>query len=162
MSASAADAVRAAAADPRDGQPAGRSPRRRADDRGRPSDAPAPRRSDVRTRGRAPTNQPARAAAPVEPGVRTGAAAAGRPGPSGGRRPTTRAPGWSTSASRWTCTTGSAASSARPNSTIRRLRRPSLTELVIALLEEGPQTADEVAELIRRKRAAEHGAEGVK
>ena len=37
-----------------------------------------------------------------------------------------------------------------------RLRRPSLTELVIALLEEGPQTADEVAELIRRKRAAEH------
>ena len=40
-----------------------------------------------------------------------------------------------------------------------RLRRPSLTELVIALLEEGPQTADEVAELIRRKRAAEHGAE---
>jgi hypothetical protein len=40
-----------------------------------------------------------------------------------------------------------------------RLRRPSLTELVIALLEEGPQTAGEVAELIRRKRAAEHGAE---
>jgi predicted transcriptional regulator len=30
------------------------------------------------------------------------------------------------------------------------------TELVIALLEEGPQTADEVAELIRRKRTAEH------
>jgi hypothetical protein len=44
----------------------------------------------------------------------------------------------------------------------QRLRRPSLTELMIALLEEGPQTADEVAELIRRKRAAEHGAEGVK
>ena len=40
-----------------------------------------------------------------------------------------------------------------------RLRRPSLTELVIALLEEGPQTADEVAELIRRKRVAEHEAE---
>lgn len=37
-----------------------------------------------------------------------------------------------------------------------RLRHPSLTELVIALLEEGPQTADEVAEMIRRKRAAEH------
>jgi hypothetical protein len=37
-----------------------------------------------------------------------------------------------------------------------RLRRPSLTELVIALLEEGPETGDEVAELIRRKRAAEH------
>ncbi len=41
-----------------------------------------------------------------------------------------------------------------------RLRRPSLTELVIALLAEGPETADEVAELIRRKRAAEHGLEG--
>ena len=40
-----------------------------------------------------------------------------------------------------------------------RLRHPSLTELVIALLEEGPATADEVADLIRRKRAAEHGAE---
>jgi hypothetical protein len=37
-----------------------------------------------------------------------------------------------------------------------RLRHPSLTELIIALLEEGPETADEVAELIRRKRAAEH------
>ncbi len=40
-----------------------------------------------------------------------------------------------------------------------RLRHPSLTELVIALLEEGPADADEVAELIRRKRAAEHGAQ---
>jgi hypothetical protein len=40
-----------------------------------------------------------------------------------------------------------------------RLRRPSLTELVIALLEEGPGTADEVAELIRRKRAGEHEME---
>jgi hypothetical protein len=40
-----------------------------------------------------------------------------------------------------------------------RLRRPSLTEVIIALLEEGPSTPDEVAELIRRKRAAEH-AEG--
>jgi hypothetical protein len=40
-----------------------------------------------------------------------------------------------------------------------RLRHPSLTELLIALLEEGPQTADEVAELIRRKRASEHGAQ---
>jgi hypothetical protein len=40
-----------------------------------------------------------------------------------------------------------------------RLRRPSLTELVIALLEEGPATADEVAEVIRRKRAAEHETE---
>jgi len=39
-----------------------------------------------------------------------------------------------------------------------RLRRPSLTELIIALLEEGPGTAAEVAELIRRKRAGEHGA----
>lgn len=40
-----------------------------------------------------------------------------------------------------------------------RLRHPSLTELLIALLEEGPGTADEVADLIRRKRAAEHGLE---
>jgi hypothetical protein len=40
-----------------------------------------------------------------------------------------------------------------------RLRKASLTELVIALLEEGRQTADEVAELIRRKRLAEHGDE---
>jgi hypothetical protein len=39
-----------------------------------------------------------------------------------------------------------------------RLRRPSLTELIIALLEEGPATGDEVAEAIRRKRAAEHEA----
>jgi hypothetical protein len=37
-----------------------------------------------------------------------------------------------------------------------RLRKQSLTELVIALLEEGPQTADQVADLIRRKRLAEH------
>ncbi len=37
-----------------------------------------------------------------------------------------------------------------------RLRKASLTELVIALLEEGPRTADEVAELIRRKRLAEN------
>ncbi len=40
-----------------------------------------------------------------------------------------------------------------------RLRHPSLTEVLIALLEEGPADADEIAELIRRKRAAEHGAE---
>jgi hypothetical protein len=37
-----------------------------------------------------------------------------------------------------------------------RLRKPSLTELLIGLLEEGPQTADQVAGVIRRKRAAEH------
>jgi hypothetical protein len=37
-----------------------------------------------------------------------------------------------------------------------RLRHPSLTELIIALLEEGPSTAEEVAELIRCKRVAEH------
>lgn len=43
-----------------------------------------------------------------------------------------------------------------------RLRRPSLTELVVALLEEGPTTADEVAETIRRKRAAEHAEESVR
>jgi hypothetical protein len=40
-----------------------------------------------------------------------------------------------------------------------RLRRPSLTEFVIALLEEGPRAVDEVAETIRRKRAAEHEQE---
>ncbi len=40
-----------------------------------------------------------------------------------------------------------------------RLRHPSLTEVVIALLEEAPADADEIAELIRRNRAAEHGAE---
>jgi len=37
-----------------------------------------------------------------------------------------------------------------------RLRKASLTELVIALLEEGPKTAEEVADLIRRKRLAEN------
>lgn len=37
-----------------------------------------------------------------------------------------------------------------------RLRHPSLTELVIALLEEGPADADGAAQLIGRKRAAEH------
>jgi hypothetical protein len=40
-----------------------------------------------------------------------------------------------------------------------RLRRPSVTEVVIGLLQEGPQTPDEIAELIRRKRADEHGLE---
>jgi hypothetical protein len=40
-----------------------------------------------------------------------------------------------------------------------RLRHPSLTELVIALLEEGPESAEQVAALIRRKRAAEHAEE---
>ncbi len=40
-----------------------------------------------------------------------------------------------------------------------RLRHPSLTELLIALLEEGPETVDEVADLIRRKRVGEHEAE---
>jgi hypothetical protein len=29
---------------------------------------------------------------------------------------------------------------------------------MIAMLEEGPQTADDIAGMIRRKRAAEHGA----
>ncbi len=38
-----------------------------------------------------------------------------------------------------------------------RLRHPSVTELVIALLEEGPTDASAAAELIRRQRAAEHG-----
>lgn len=41
-----------------------------------------------------------------------------------------------------------------------RLRRPSVTEVVIGLLQEGPATPEEVAELIRRKRAAEHGLDG--
>ncbi len=40
-----------------------------------------------------------------------------------------------------------------------RLRRPSVTEVVIGLLQEGPTTPDEIAGLIRRKRAAEHGLE---
>jgi hypothetical protein len=40
-----------------------------------------------------------------------------------------------------------------------RLRRASLTEVIIGLLEEGPGTPDEVAELVWRKRAAEHGGE---
>jgi hypothetical protein len=40
-----------------------------------------------------------------------------------------------------------------------RLRHPSVTELVIALLEEGPTDAAAAAELIRRERAAEHGVE---
>jgi hypothetical protein len=40
-----------------------------------------------------------------------------------------------------------------------RLRHPSLTELLIGLLEEGPDTADEVATVIGRKRASEHGLE---
>lgn len=40
-----------------------------------------------------------------------------------------------------------------------RLRHPSLTELVIALLEEAPDTVDGVAAMIRRKRADEHGNE---
>ena len=42
-----------------------------------------------------------------------------------------------------------------------RLRHPNLTELLIGLLEEGPQSADEVAGVIRRKRAAEHSGEDV-
>jgi hypothetical protein len=40
-----------------------------------------------------------------------------------------------------------------------RLRHPSLTEVLIGLLEEGPDTADEVAGVLRRKRASEHGQE---
>jgi hypothetical protein len=40
-----------------------------------------------------------------------------------------------------------------------RLRRPSLTEVIIALLEEGPRTPHEVAELLRRRRAAENAQE---
>ena len=43
--------------------------------------------------------------------------------------------------------------------THERLRHPSLTEVLIGLLEEGPDTADEVAAVLRRKRASEHGQE---
>jgi hypothetical protein len=41
-----------------------------------------------------------------------------------------------------------------------RLRRPSLTDVLIGLLEEGPETVDEVADVIRRKRAGELGEDG--
>lgn len=47
----------------------------------------------------------------------------------------------------------------RVEQTHPRLRRPSLTEVIIALLEEGPQTPEEVAELLRRRRTAEHSRE---
>jgi hypothetical protein len=40
-----------------------------------------------------------------------------------------------------------------------RLRKMSLTEVIVALLAEGPQTPYEVAELVRRKRADEHAEE---
>jgi hypothetical protein len=40
-----------------------------------------------------------------------------------------------------------------------RLRRPSLTEVLIGLLEEGPETVEEVADVIRRKRSGELGEE---
>jgi hypothetical protein len=42
-----------------------------------------------------------------------------------------------------------------------RLRRLSLTEVLVALMEEGPQTPVEVAELVRRKRAYEHSEEAI-
>jgi hypothetical protein len=38
-----------------------------------------------------------------------------------------------------------------------RLRHPSLTEVLIGMLEEGPDTAADIAAVIRRKRASEHG-----
>jgi hypothetical protein len=40
-----------------------------------------------------------------------------------------------------------------------RIRRPSLTDVIIALLEEGPGDSTELSELIRRKRADEYSAE---
>jgi hypothetical protein len=43
-----------------------------------------------------------------------------------------------------------------------RLRHPSLTEVIVALLEEGPSTPDGVAELLRRKRVDEHAAEATR
>ena len=103
------------------GWPANRSlPRRRA----RPSRrsrltprTPADVR-DRRRRGREPATARIEArssrAAPTGP---AGALLGSRP--SGGRRPITRARGWSTSGSRWTCTTASAAWSARPSYAIR-------------------------------------------
>lgn len=39
------------------------------------------------------------------------------------------------------------------------LRRPSLTDLIIGLLEEGPSTVEEVAAVIRRKRLGEFSEE---
>jgi hypothetical protein len=43
-----------------------------------------------------------------------------------------------------------------------RLRRPSVTEVVIALLEEGPDSVEQIAELLQRKRAAEHSRESLR
>ena len=43
--------------------------------------------------------------------------------------------------------------------THQRLRHPSLTEVLIGLIEEGPDTPEEIAAVIRRKRASEHGTE---
>jgi hypothetical protein len=40
-----------------------------------------------------------------------------------------------------------------------RLRRPSLTEVIVALLEEGPDDVDGLAAVIRRKRASEYDEE---
>ena len=104
----AADAVRAATTDPR-AWPASRSLRRPpTPDRGRPAERPAPRPQRAsataplirRTQPEASRHRrPRRARRPAETPERR----------SGGRRPITRAPGWSTSASRSTCTTGSAA-----------------------------------------------------
>jgi hypothetical protein len=39
-------------------------------------------------------------------------------------------------------------------------RRPSLTEVIIGLLEEGPSTVEETAAVIRRKRAGEYDEDG--
>jgi hypothetical protein len=43
-----------------------------------------------------------------------------------------------------------------------RLRRPSLTDVIIGLLEEGPGDVDELAALIRRKRASETREDGLR
>jgi hypothetical protein len=43
---------------------------------------------------------------------------------------------------------------------VPRLRRPSLTEVIIGLLEEGPSTVEETAAVIRRKRAGEYDEDG--
>ena len=43
-----------------------------------------------------------------------------------------------------------------------RLRRPNLTEVIIGLLEEGPEDVDELAAVIRRKRSGETAQDGTR
>jgi len=73
----------------------------------------------------------------------------------GGGRRTTQRRGWSTSGCPSTCTTGSVNWSETPRRTAAADAQP---RLVIALLRKA-HDPDEAAELIRRKRAAEHEGE---